>query len=286
MKINSEIMRSIERFIEEDVGYGDITSRALFNDDIKAEARIITNEEGIAVGMNIIKTIFESRNCVTEIMVNEGEPIQKGTTIMEIKGSVNSILEIERVTLNILARMSGIATETKKLSEKAKTINKDIRIAATRKTVPGMRIFDKQAVELGGGDTHRLRLDDLILIKDNHLEIIQSIPKAVEIIRKKVSFKKKIEVEISRLDQIEEVIQSGADIVMLDNFSPKDAEKASEIIRNKKNKEQLIIEASGNISIENIEQYAKSGVDIISLGRITHSVKNIDMSLEIIKNYS
>lgn len=286
MKINSEIMRSIERFIEEDVGYGDITSRALFNDDIKAEARIITNEEGIAVGMNIIKTIFESRNCVTEIMVNEGEPIQKGTTIMEIKGSVNSILEIERVTLNILARMSGIATETKKLSEKAKTINKDIRIAATRKTVPGMRIFDKQAVELGGGDTHRLRLDDLILIKDNHLEIIQSIPKAVEIIRKKVSFTKKIEVEISRLDQIEEVIQSGADIVMLDNFSPKDAEKASEIIRNKKNKEQLIIEASGNISIENIEQYAKSGVDIISLGRITHSVKNIDMSLEIIKNYS
>ena len=286
MKINSEIMRNIERFIEEDVGYGDITSRALFNDDIKAEARIITNEEGIAVGMNIIKTIFESRNCVTEIMVNEGEPIQKGTTIMEIKGSVNSILEIERVTLNILARMSGIATETKKLSEKAKTINKDIRIAATRKTVPGMRIFDKQAVELGGGDTHRLRLDDLILIKDNHLEIIQSIPKAVEIIRKKVSFTKKIEVEISRLDQIEEVIQSGADIVMLDNFSPKDAEKASEIIRNKKNKEQLIIEASGNISIENIEQYAKSGVDIISLGRITHSVKNIDMSLEIIKNYS
>ncbi len=286
MKINSEIMRSIERFIEEDVGYGDITSRALFNDDIKAEARIITNEEGIAVGMNIIKTIFESRNCVTEIMVNEGEPIQKGTTIMEIKGSVNSILEIERVTLNILARMSGIATETKKLSEKAKTINKDIRIAATRKTVPGMRIFDKQAVELGGGDTHRLRLDDLILIKDNHLEIIQSIPKAVEIIRKKVSFTKKIEVEISRLDQIEEVIQSGADIVMLDNFSPKDAEKASEIIRNKKNKEQLIIEASGDISIENIEQYAKSGVDIISLGRITHSVKNIDMSLEIIKNYS
>ena len=286
MKINSEIMRSIERFIEEDVGYGDITSRALFNDDIKAEARIITNEEGIAVGMNIIKTIFESRNCVTEIMVNEGEPIQKGTTIMEIKGSVNSILEIERVTLNILARMSGIATETRKLSEKAKTINKDIRIAATRKTVPGMRIFDKQAVELGGGDTHRLRLDDLILIKDNHLEIIQSIPKAVEIIGKKVSFTKKIEVEISRLEQIEEVIQSGADIVMLDNFSPKDAEKASEIIRNKKNKEQLIIEASGNISIENIEQYAKSGVDIISLGRITHSVKNIDMSLEIIKNYS
>ena len=106
--------------------------------------------------------------------MNEGEPIQKGTTIMEIKGSVNSILEIERVTLNILARMSGIATETRKLSEKAKTINKDIRIAATRKTVTGMRIFDKQAVELGGGDTHRLRLDDLILIKDNHLEIIQS----------------------------------------------------------------------------------------------------------------
>ena len=236
MKINSEIMRNIERFIEEDVGYGDITSRALFNDYIKAEARIITNEEGIAVGMNIIKAVFESRNCLTDIMVNEGDPIQKGTTIMEIKGSVNSILEVERVTLNILARMSGIATETRKLSEKAKTINKNIRIAATRKTVPGMRIFDKQAVELGGGDTHRLRLDDLILIKDNHLEIIQSIPKAVEIIRKKVSFTKKIEVEISRLDQIEEVIQSGADIVMLDNFSPKDAEKASEIIRNKKKK--------------------------------------------------
>ena len=286
MKINSEIMRNIERFIEEDVGYGDITSRALFNDDIKAEARIITNEEGIAVGMNIIKAVFESRNCSTDIMVKEGDPIQKGTTIMEIKGSVNSILEVERVALNILARMSGIATETRKLSEKAKTINKNIRIAATRKTVPGMRIFDKQAVELGGGDTHRLRLDDLILIKDNHLEIIQSIPKAVEIIRKKVSFTKKIEVEISRLEQIDDVIQSGADIVMLDNFSPKDAKKANKIIRNKKNKEQLIIEASGNISIENIEQYAKSGVDIISLGRITHSVKNIDMSLEIIKNYS
>jgi nicotinate-nucleotide pyrophosphorylase (carboxylating) len=178
--------------------------------------------------------------------------------------------------------MSGVATETNKMVKEARKANQKIRVAATRKTQPGFRIFDKKAVKSGGGDTHRLRLDDAVLIKDNHLKITGSISEAVQLARKKVSFTKKIEVEASSAEEALEAAEARADIVLLDNMIPQEVSKVIKILKERQVRSRVFLEASGGIKSENIKAYSETGIDAISIGWITHSAKNIDFSLEII----
>jgi nicotinate-nucleotide pyrophosphorylase (carboxylating) len=215
-------------------------------------------------------------------LIKDGDSVEVDTEIIKVNGKARSILKAERTSLNILGRMSGVATETNKLVKEAKQVNKKIRIAATRKTLPGLRIFDKKAVKAGGGDTHRFQLDDAVLIKDNHLKITGSISATIKLARKNVSFTKKIEVEVSSVEEALEAVEAGADIILLDNMVPQEISKVITILREKQLRKGVFLEASGGIKIENIRMYSETGVDAVSLGVITHSAKNIDFGLEIV----
>ena len=201
---------------------------------------------------------------------------------MEISGDAQTILCAERTMLNLLSRMSGIATATRTLTNKLEKAGAKAKIAATRKSAPGLLYFDKKAVTIGGGDSHRLHLDDMILIKDNHLVIVGSVEDAVKKAKANASFSKKIEVEVTKAEDALQAAKAGADIIMLDNFSPKQAKDAGEILK-KAGFANVLLEVSGKITGENLLEYAMAQVDIISIGELTHSVKALDISLEIVK---
>ena len=270
-------MDEIDIYLKEDLGEeGDITSNALFHNET-AKARIVSNEDCVVAGLEEVKKVFEKTGAKTKLLVKNGEYIKKGTSVAEIIGSARSILTGERLSLNIMGRMSAIATETKKLVEKCSTINPKIKIAATRKTTPGFRKFEKKAVIIGGGDPHRFGLFDEIMIKDNHIKIIGSIEKAVKKIKEKISGKT-IEVEVGNESDALIVMRLGVDVIMLDNFKPDIAKNLTMQI--KKINPEIVVEISGGVTPENIFDYA-SFADRISLGYLTHSIKNIDFSLEI-----
>ncbi len=202
---------------------------------------------------------------------------------MKLEGDAKTILAAERTVLNLISRMSGIATQTNKIIRKVRAAGYRTIIACTRKTAPGLEYFDKKAVWLGGGDTHRLHLDDMILIKDNHIAIIGNVKEAIKIARRKASFSKKIEVEVSSVNEAVEAAKAGADIIMLDNFTPKQVKEAIKRLNAEGIRDKLLIEASGGISEKNLLEFASAGVDIISLGILTHDVKALDLSMEIKK---
>jgi len=271
-------MDDIDRFIKEDLGEkGDITSDSLFTDEY-AEAKILAKEDCIVAGLKEAEIVFEKIGAETELMVKDGDFVKKFTAVALIKGSANSILKGERLALNIISRMSGIATETKKLVEICKSINPKVTVAATRKTTPGFRKFEKRAVEIGGGEPHRFGLYDAVMIKDNHIKLIGSVEKAIKKVKEKVK-DKIIEVEVENEEDAVTAAKLGVDIIMLDNFDSKSAEKVTKKIRDITN--DTIIEISGGITFNNITDYA-SFADRISLGYLTHSIKSKDFSLEII----
>jgi len=201
--------------------------------------------------------------------------------LLSVAGNARAILSVERTMLNVLARMSGIATATASMVEEVRKAGAQVRIACTRKTAPGLLYFDKKAVLLGGGDPHRFHLDDMVLIKDNHLAIIGNVEKAVKKARENVSFSKKIEVEVTNVEDILSAVHAGADVIMLDNFSPKKVEKAVALLKEKKLRNKILLEASGGITRENLLDFASKGVDIISVGMITDSAEALDISLQI-----
>ncbi|MDH5701727.1 MAG: carboxylating nicotinate-nucleotide diphosphorylase, partial [Candidatus Bathyarchaeota archaeon] len=200
-----------------------------------------------------------------------------------IVGDARTLLSIERTLLNLLTRMSGIATATSRLIEKVRSAGYKTRIACTRKVAPGLLYFDKRAVMLGGGDTHRLHLDDLIIVKDNHLIVVGDVGEAVKRVREAVSFSKKIEIEVSTGGEALEAAKAGADIVMLDNFSPQQIKNTMMLLDREGLRSKVLIEASGGINEQNVLKFAATGVDVLSLGEITDSVKALDMSLEVVK---
>ncbi|KYK24954.1 nicotinate-nucleotide pyrophosphorylase [Thermoplasmatales archaeon SG8-52-4] len=271
-------MDNIEFYLFEDLGKdGDITSDALFSSE-KAKARIISKEDCIVAGLEEIKNVFTKTGANTELLVKDGNHIKKKTVVANINGSARSILKAERLALNIISRMSAIATETKKLVELCKSINPNVTVAATRKTTPGFRKYEKRAVEIGGGEQHRFGLYDAVMIKDNHIKIIGSVEKAI--IKAKSSVKNKIiEVEVENETDALIAAKLGINVIMLDNFAPKIAEIVSKKIR--KINPNVLIEISGGVTPDNIKNYA-SFADRISMGYLTHSIKNIDFSLEII----
>ena len=262
-------------FLKEDLGHGDITSDALIG-DVDAEAMIFAKEDCILAGLEEAKAIFDHLGVETETDLRDGQRIGKFTKVTLLKGKAKAILAGERVALNFLMRMSGIATETWELTNKCREKNPNVSVAATRKTTPGFRFFEKKAVMLGGGDPHRFRLDDAFLIKDNHLKVVGSVKEAVK--RAKAGhFNKKVEVEVETEEEALEAAQAGADIIMLDNMPPDAGRSVAGKIREISS---CTIEVSGGINPRNIVEYADYA-DVISLGWITHSVRAIDFSLEI-----
>ncbi|KZX14891.1 putative nicotinate-nucleotide pyrophosphorylase [Methanobrevibacter cuticularis] len=272
----------IEYIIEEDLGFGDITTELLVPENMIVTAKILAKEQGIVAGVKVVKKVFEDMMLSVKVFKEDESKIAKGDTILEVRGSARNILTLERTSLNILMRMSGIATTTYNIQNQVKTINENIRVAGTRKTTPGFSKFDKLAISIGSGDPHRFALDDMILIKDNHIAIVGSVKKALEIAKKKASFTKKIEIEVENSKDAAIAAKNGADIVMLDNMDPNQVKETLAILSDFGLRENVLIEVSGGITQENILEYAKSGVDIISLGFLTHSIKSLDINLNII----
>lgn len=271
----------IKEFLKEDIGLGDITSGTLIPRLQRAKARLYYREEGVVSGLTEASMIFEYLGCQVQTHAEEGDWTKPGETLLTVEGYASDILVGERTALNIVGRMAGIATQTANIIKKTHVIDPEVRIAATRKTIPGLRFIDKRAVQHGGGDPHRFRLDDCVLIKDNHLNLLPSITEAVKQARKAVSFTKKIEVEVKTLDEALEAIRAGADIVMFDNMTPTQIKESLKSIKDAGLRERVLFEASGGINAANAESYAETGVDVISMGSLTHSIRSLDVKLEV-----
>jgi len=268
--------RELKRFLDEDVGNGDITSKLL--QKRKIVAKIITREETIIAGTKFVRDIFALKKCKVKILKKDGKIAVKNQTILEIRGNVQDVLTCERTTLNLLSRMCGIATQTNNLRKQIKSISSKSKIFATRKTAPGLRFFDKEAVKIGGGEKHRMTLSEMIMIKDNHLAVEGSIEK---ILKKAKKTSGKIEIEVESQKDAILCAKLGADIIMLDNFSPDRIKKTIKKLTELKLRNKVVLEASGRINSKNIAKYAETNVDMISIGNITNSVNGIDLSLEI-----
>ncbi len=265
--------KQLIQFLAEDIGKGDITSKLLSKK--KITVKIISRENAIVAGTYYAKEIFKLKGCNTRILKKDGSKIKSNQTIMFITGDAGNILTCERTALNLLTRMSGIATQTNDLVKK---IPKKTKLYATRKTAPGLRYFDKESVEIGGGKKHRLRLDEMVMIKDNHIAIENSLPSLIKKTKKKY---KKFEVEVENTADAVLAAKEGATIIMLDNFTPAQIKKTIKVLKDQKLRNKVMLEASGGINSKNISKYGQTHVDIISVGSITNSVKGIDMSLEI-----
>ncbi len=265
--------KQLLQFLAEDIGKGDITSALLPKK--KITVKIISRENAIVAGTTYAKEIFKIKACNGKILKKDGSKIKPNQTIMTVTGEAGKILTCERTVLNLLTRMSGIATQTNELVKK---IPNKTKLYATRKTAPGLRYFDKEAVEIGGGKKHRLRLDEMVMIKDNHIAVGDSL---LSLIKKAKKRYRKFEVEVENTSDAVLAAKEGATIIMLDNFSPSQIKKTIQVLKNQKLRSKVLLEASGGINSKNISKYGQTGVDIISVGSITNSVKGIDMSLEI-----
>ena len=284
MFLPSKILeKKLLRMLAEDIGQGDVTTALVIPPNSTTEVEVIAKESGVIAGMEEAKILLESLGLEIKNLVPDGEEVKAKKALMKISGDIRTILSVERTLLNIISRMSGIATITRKLIEKIRKAELKTKVACTRKVAPGLLYLDKKAVLTGGGDTHRLHLDDMILIKDNHIMVVGSVEKAVKTVRKNVSFSKKIEVEVTEVEDVLNAVNAGADIIMLDNFSAEQIEKAVKILKNEHLYGKVLLEASGGITAENILAYASTGVDVVSLSEITASAKALDISLEITK---
>ena len=275
--------KALLNFLREDIGRGDITSNSVLKPNLLASSTILCkdSEQAVVAGLKEVGIVFDLCKCSCTALVDEGSMVSRGNEVMRIKGRARDILKAERTALNLLMRMSGIATETKKFVEVVKKISKDIEIAGTRKTAPGLRSFDKKAIKIGGGRTHRNSLDEMVLIKDNHLVLTGSIGESISSAKKLVGNNIKVECEVTDLQSAIEAINFGADIIMLDNFSPQKVENATRVLKELGLRQKCLLEISGGISLANVSQFAKSNPDIISVGSLTHSVKSVDFSLEV-----
>ncbi len=275
--MNLLIENIVRTALAEDLGRsGDITSAAVINENISTRAALVARDEGLLAGLEAAKMTFDlvDRKIKFTAQLKDGDELRRGAIIAEISGTARSLLAAERVALNFLTHLSGIASATAAM---VKLVPSTTRICCTRKTTPGLRVLEKQAVRQGGGSNHRFGLDDGVLIKDNHLILSKNITEAIRRAKNAYGHRTKIEVEIDRLDMLDEAIQAGADAVLLDNMSPEQLRQA--VAQADK---QLITEASGRITPDNVAAIAASGVDVISSGWLTHSAPGLDIGLDII----
>ncbi len=270
------------RMINEDVGVEDLTTCALINENHTSKAEIITREKGVFAGLKVVKEICDLYGLKYEFIKKDGDIINSDDRILIIEGHTRNILAIERTMLNLIMRMCGIATLTYETLNKIHSLNEDIILASTRKTTPGLQVFEKEAILIGGGDPHRFRLDDCVMIKDTHRHIVGDLKKAISLAKNYISFTKKIEVEVESVDDAKIAAESGADIVMLDNMSPSEIKEVLLVLNDNNLRKNVLIEVSGGITPDNVLDYVVDGVNIISMGFLTHSAKPLDLSLEII----
>lgn len=269
----------IDLSFAEDIGDGDHTTLCCIPEDAMGKSHLLIKEDGILAGVEVAKKVFArfDDTMKVEVLIQDGAHVKKGDIAMVVTGKVRSLLQTERLMLNIMQRMSGIATMTNKYVEKLKGTK--THVLDTRKTTPGMRMLEKQAVKIGGGMNHRIGLFDMILLKDNHVDFARGITNAIDRCHKYLEekgLKLKIEIEVRNFDELQQVIDhGGVDRIMLDNFSVADTRKAVEIIAGR-----FETESSGGITFDTIRQYAECGVDFISVGALTHSVKGLDMSFK------
>ena len=269
----------VRRALSEDLGDGDHTSLACINEDEKSAARLEVRERGILAGISVAKRVFElyDSSLKIEILKDDGDSVIEGDIAFIVKGAARSILSTERLVLNLMQRMSGIATKTHQMVEMIS--HTDAILLDTRKTTPGIRFIEKEAVAIGGGGNHRFGLYDMIMIKDNHIDYAGGISRAIQKTHSYLDAnnkKLKIEIEVRSLNELDEVLTEGkVHRIMLDNFSPNEIENALKLIP-----QEYETEASGGITEENIVAYAETGVDFISVGALTHSVKSLDLGLK------
>jgi len=272
-----QIKKIIEQAVLEDLGTGDITTDSIISPTQEAHGIIKTSEEGVIAGLDIAMKLFEYFDPEIEFkkVAMEGQKVSPGQILAEVKGSAQAILKGERTALNLLQRLSGIATRTSKFCEKVKDL--PVHIVDTRKTTPGLRILEKYAVRVGGAKNHRYGLYDAVLIKDNHIALSGGIKYAIQSVKKNISHMVKIEIEVEDLTQLKAALKEGVDIILLDNMDLNTMKKAVELSGG-----QVLLEASGGISLERVRAIAQTGVNIISVGALTHSVQSLDINLEIV----
>ncbi|MDQ0286185.1 nicotinate-nucleotide pyrophosphorylase (carboxylating) [Desulfofundulus luciae] len=266
----------IDRVLKEDIGTGDVTTSSIVPPDYTTIGFIHAKEPGVVAGLPVAGAVFRrlSPDISFQIRVREGERVQAGQLLARVEGEARAILSGERVALNLLQRMSGIATYTARLVELIRDFK--AKIVDTRKTTPGLRILEKYAVRVGGALNHRFGLYDAVLIKDNHIKVAGSITRAVELARANIPHTMKVEVEVEDLTGVEEALAAGADIIMLDNMDIPTMTRAVELAAGR-----AYLEASGRINEQNIVEVARTGVDFISLGALTHSARSLDISLDV-----
>ncbi len=271
-------MDLIDLYLQEDLGEGDITSQALV-DDREGRAVITAGQVGVLAGLEEAVEVFRRTGCICHTLTKDGAKVTKGQEVLEVLGPWKGILAGERLSLNLMMRMSGIATITRQVVVSCKKVNPNVVIAATRKTTPGFRRYEKKAVRLGGGDPHRFRLDDAFLIKDNHLTVVGSVFRAVRKAQA-YSFGKKVEIEVESLEQAQEAARASADVIMLDNMTPMQAKECYLAV--KAIDQGIKVEVSGGILPKNAKDYAHYA-DVISLGALTHSTVAVHFSLHILE---
>ncbi|MDI6642690.1 MAG: carboxylating nicotinate-nucleotide diphosphorylase [Candidatus Hodarchaeaceae archaeon] len=272
--------KKIREMLAEDLGLGDVTSKAIVQPNIRVNAEIITKQAGVLAGVAEATMVFEETGVKVRALKSDGADIKAGDVIIRLEGPARGILAAERVALNLLMRMSGIATATRELIDLARRKNSKVVIAATRKTAPLLTYFDKRAVVVAGGEPHRYRLSDQVLIKDNHLRLVGSVVEAVRRARK-VARRAKVEVEVSKPEEVLVAAKAGADTVMLDNMKPADIKRAIRLLEREGLRSRVLLEASGRIDTSNVGDFAAAGVDIISSSYMTMRAPALDMSLEI-----
>src|SRR6478672_12004941 len=277
---NSYILASIAEFLSEDLGRGDITTQATVAPEVRGQGKFLAKENLVVCGLDVAEAVFihlDEESPELETSVVEGDAVEAGTVFATLRGFADVLLAGERTALNLIQRMSGIATLTRQYVKAIEGTN--AVIVDTRKTTPGLRMLEKYAVTVGGGKNHRMGLDDGVLIKDNHISLAGGITEAVTAAKQKVGHLHKIEVEVTNWAQLREAIEAGADIVMLDNQTPDEAAKLVSMARGLN--PGVLIEASGGMDLDRVRSFAEAGVDLISVGRLTHSAKAVDISFKI-----
>ena len=269
-------------WLAEDIPFWDVTSE-LVPEECECDAVVVVKSEGVAACTEEVAYFLRKLGFRVSVVKRSGEAFERGDRLLEVSGNMKRLLQVERLILNLLAHACGVATATREAVSKARRVNPRVVVAATRKTMPGLRYFEKKAVAVAGGDTHRLSLSDMILVKDNHLKYFGSVSRALKAAKKAAGFSRKVEVEVSSPSEAVEAARMGADIVMLDNFTVEEVKAAIRMLEREGLRSKVVVEVSGGVTLDNIEEYARAGPDVISMGCLTHSARAIDMSLEVVE---
>ena len=269
------------RFLDEDIGFGDITTMAVATAESRGEGHLVAKDRLVLAGLEVARAVFHTADPAVSLRstARDGDRLEPGDVFAELSGPALGLLTAERVALNLIQRLSGVATLTRRYVDAVR--HTKARIIDTRKTTPGLRLLEKYAVRVGGGHNHRFGLADGVLIKENHIVIAGGITRAIALVRANISHLQKIEVEIERLDQIPEALEAGAEVILLDNLTPAQTHEAVRLVRQTPGAEGVLLETSGGVTLETVKEYAEAGVDLISSGALTHSAPATDISLRL-----